>query len=107
MYIYKSHKVIIEVVVNIPFIPRVVPFFLIFSRLLCEINALIIYEPLIPGFELVFMKIFIHLLLMVCDLFIRQLVQICVLVVKIAQVLLLGRAPVIAPAIFLEIVIVL
>ena len=67
---YISHKIIVKVVIDVALVPRIFPIIVSNSSLLGEINALIIYKPLIARFELIFVEVLIHFLLVLRYLFI-------------------------------------
>ena len=67
---YISHKIIVKVVIDVALVPRIFTIVVSNSSLLGEINALIVYKPLIARFKLIFVEVLIHFLLMLRYLFI-------------------------------------
>ena len=67
---YISHKIIVKVVIDVALVPRIFSIIVSNSRLLGEIDALVVHKPLIARFKLVFVEVLIHFLLVLCYLFI-------------------------------------
>jgi hypothetical protein len=81
--IYISHKIIVKIVIDVAFVPRIFSLTISNSRLLGKIDTLVVYKALIARFKLVFVEVLIHFLLVLSNLLVRKLVKIGVFVVEI------------------------